>query len=55
MSLTTGEAVVMIEGEIDQASLIQALYQRTGAFTAVSVEILNSAQILNEHLLRAGK
>ena len=55
MSLTTGEAVVMIEGEIDQASLIQALYQRTGAFTAVSVEILNSAQTLNKYLVRAGE
>ena len=55
MSLVTGEAVVIIEGEIEQASLLQALSWRTGAFTAVSVDILNPAAMMDKYLEEAGE
>ena len=55
MSLVTGEAVVMIEGEIEQASLLQALSWRTGAFTAVSVDILNPAAMMDKYLEQVGE
>ena len=55
MSLVTGEAVVMIEEEIEQASLLQALSWRTGAFTAVSVDILNPAAMMDKYLEQAGE
>ena len=54
MSLVTGEAVVMIEGEIEQASLLQALSWRT-AFTAVSFDILNPATTMDKYLEEAGE
>ena len=55
MSLVTGEAVVMIEGEIEQATLLQALAWRTGAFTALSVDILNNAATMDKYLEQAGE
>ena len=55
MSLVTGEAVVMVEGEIEQASLLQALSWRTGAFTAVSFDILNPAAMMEKYFEKAGE
>ncbi len=55
MSLVTGEAVVIIEGKIEQASLLQALLWRTGAATAVSVDILNPTADMDIYLEQAGE
>ncbi len=46
---------LLIEGEIEQASLLQALSWRTGAFTAVSVDILNPAAMMDKYLEKAGE
>ena len=45
----------MIEGEIERGSLLQALSWRTGAFTAVSVDILNLAVTTDKYLEQAGE
>ena len=50
MSLVTGEAVVMIEGEIEQASLLQALSWRT-----TNADILNPATTMDKYLEEAGE
>ncbi len=55
MSLVAGEAVVIIEGKIEQASLLQALLWRTGAATAVSADILNPAANMDIYLEQAGE